>query len=69
MKAKGLKDADQNLQSLQKKTAISCEMLNPFKELATAPQIDEEYLSTLAPLFSVAVGLGLRQAGDRIIPK
>lgn len=56
------------MENVQNKVGVSCQMLNPFKELIIDETIDENMLGTLSPLFATAVGLGLRQAGDRILP-
>lgn len=56
------------IESLESTTNLECQILDPFKELTIDSSIDETMLSNLAPLFCTAVGLGLRQAGDRIVP-
>ncbi len=55
-------------EELEKKTTIQCKIIDPFKELERSEQIDEAYLADVAPLMAVAVGLGLRELGDKIIP-
>lgn len=55
-------------EELAKKTAIPCELIDPFKELERSEHIDQAYLTEVAPFMAVAVGLGLRQIGDKIIP-
>ena len=54
--------------ALEEKSSVSTFIFDPFRGLEVNLDIDDESLAKLAPLFTVAVGLGLRQAGDRVIP-
>ncbi len=56
----GLKESLANLSQL------SVEMFNPFHSIQVDKNaIASEYISQIAPLAAVAIGLGLRKAGDR----
>ena len=56
----GLKESLANLSQL------SVEMFNPFHSIQVDKNaIATEYISQIAPLAAIAVGLGLRKAGDR----
>lgn len=57
------------IEALRKETGVEASFFNPFRNLEIGLDIDEESLNRLAPLYAVAVGLGLRQAGDRILPR
>jgi len=53
-------------QSLESRLRIPLEVADPFQGLAIdEKQFDPEYLSTVAPMFSVAVGLATRRVGDK----
>jgi len=53
-------------ESLEEKLGIPVELMNPFAKIAISEQaFDAEYIEAVAPLFSVAVGLGMRRVGDK----
>jgi len=53
-------------QSLESQLGVPVEMLNPFRQLViNEKEFDMEYLEAVAPLFSVAIGLGMRRLGDK----
>lgn len=59
-KTKGLRE------SLQDRTAMPVELVNPFNGLTLNPKnFADEYLTEMAPHFGVAVGLATRRLGDR----
>jgi type IV pilus assembly protein PilM len=52
-------------ESLRERLEVPVELLDPFRMLnASEKDFDPEYLEAVAPLFSVAVGLGMRRLGD-----
>ena len=51
--------------AIKAKTDVDCEVLNPFINISHDDTFDEEYLKNIAPFVGVAVGLGIRQAGDK----
>jgi len=51
------------------KTEIPCEVVNPFNMIECGDTFDSDYLKEIAPFMGVAVGLGLRQPGDKIMPE
>ncbi len=57
------------LEELSEKTGIACEVLDPFKGLECGEEIDKAYLQEIKAFMAVAVGMGIRQAGDRIMPE
>jgi type IV pilus assembly protein PilM len=54
--------------ALTDKTGIECSLLNPFRGVDHSGDFDSEYLKEIGPQMAVAIGLGLREAGDRVIP-
>jgi len=51
---------------LEDRLGVPVEILDPFRMLnASEKDFDLEYLESVAPLFSVAVGLGMRRLGDK----
>jgi type IV pilus assembly protein PilM len=56
------------LEELSEKTGIVCEYLNPLRGIEVPAGFDKKYLDELNPFLSVAVGLGIREPGDKIIP-
>lgn len=53
-------------ESLHERLGVPVELLDPFRMLSTSEKdFDPEYLEAVAPLFSVAVGLGMRRLGDK----
>ena len=51
--------------SIRQKTNIECEVLNPFLELGHDDTFEDDYLKNISPFMGVAMGLGIRQAGDK----
>lgn len=53
-------------EALEAKLGLTVETLNPFNQLViNEKNFDREYLDAMAPLFPVAVGLGMRRMGDK----
>jgi type IV pilus assembly protein PilM len=52
------------IQAVSEATGIPFEPLNPFRNIAPGKGMTEVYLQQIAPFASVAIGLGLRKAGD-----
>ena len=50
---------------LGEKTGLQCELLNPFLQVECGDIFDDEYLKNISPFVSIALGMGLRQPGDR----
>jgi type IV pilus assembly protein PilM len=57
------------LNCLTEETATECMLLDPFKNLNFSPTLDSEKWQLLQRHFAVALGLALRQTGDKIIPE
>lgn len=57
------------IEELSEKTGIACDYLDPVRGVEIPETFDRQYLTELTPLMSIAVGLGLRQTGDKIIPE
>lgn len=54
------------IEALEERLGLPIEPLNPFQELVVNEKnFDSDYLDAMAPLFSVAVGLGTRRMGDK----
>ena len=59
-RAQGLSD------TIQGRTAIPVEMINPFQNITcNEKNFDADYLKDMAPSFAVGMGLAMRQAGDK----
>jgi len=56
------------LEELKEKSGIECMRLEPFRNLDRSEEIDEKLIEDLAPCMSICMGLGLRQAGDKVLP-
>lgn len=53
-------------QILSERFSTPVEIMNPFRALEYNPKdFDAEYLNEIAPNFAIAVGLGLRELGDK----
>jgi len=51
---------------LAERLEVPVEVTNPFKNLKIDPKkFDTSYMTSVAPMFSVAVGLAIRRPGDR----
>jgi type IV pilus assembly protein PilM len=53
-------------ESLEEKTGIKTEVLDPFKAIMTDEEIRSEVLQKCSSQMAVCMGLGLRKSGDRI---
>ena len=54
------------IRSLEQNLEVPVELLNPFKNIILDPKkFDVDMLQKMAPIAAVAVGLGLRHAGDK----
>lgn len=53
-------------EALEEKIGVPVEMLNAFNLVSYSDkEFDPDYIESVAPLFSVAVGLGMRRLGDK----
>ncbi|MEZ4754375.1 MAG: type IV pilus assembly protein PilM [Bdellovibrionota bacterium] len=52
-------------EKLADKTGVETERLNSFRTIDVAQVLDAESINELAPIMGVAVGLGIRQTGDK----
>lgn len=51
---------------LETRLGVDVEVMNPFRLVQVNPKdFDSEYLESVGPMFSVAVGLGMRRIGDK----
>jgi len=51
---------------LATRLGVDVEVMNPFRLVQVNPKdFDSEYLESVGPMFSVAVGLGMRRMGDK----
>jgi type IV pilus assembly protein PilM len=57
------------LEELSEKTGIPCQLADPLRAIDKGDNFDAAYLKELAPLLSVAVGMGIRSPGDKEIPE
>lgn len=55
------------LEELKERTEVECALLDPLRGIDCA-SLDQNSLKSMAPMLSIALGLGLRQAGDKEIP-
>jgi type IV pilus assembly protein PilM len=55
-------------EEIQEKTDIECEMLDPLRAVEFDDGFDVSYLKQVAPFMAVALGLGVREPGDKEIP-
>lgn len=53
---------------ISEKTSLECSLLNPLRGVKIPESMDSEWVKKLSPLMGIAVGLGIRQAGDRFVP-
>ena len=56
------------LEELSDKTGIECELMDPFRAIEVPASFDAAYIKSLSPFIGVAVGLALREPGDRMAP-
>lgn len=52
------------VEALKSRAEIECSPLDPLKKIAVSSHIDRACLDKVAPLLSVAIGLGMRSSGD-----
>lgn len=51
---------------LESRLGIPVEVLDPFRQIQANPkQFDTDYLQSVGPMFSVAIGLAMRRMGDK----
>lgn len=56
-------------EDLSEKTGVSCELLDPLHGIDVGTQFDKTYLKEVGPLIGIAIGMGIREPGDRVIPE
>ena len=62
----GSAQIQQFIRALERSLEVPVELVNPFKNIIVDPKkFDVDLLQRMAPVAAVAVGLGLRRAGDR----
>lgn len=62
----GVSKAPPVLKALEGRLGIPVEVLDPFRQIQANPkQFDAEYLQSVGPMFSVAIGLAMRRMGDK----
>lgn len=54
---------------LSEKTGINTQLIDPLRGIEKGEGFDAAYLQEIAPTMSVAVGMGIRQPGDKITPE
>lgn len=54
---------------LAQKTGIECSSLDPLRGVQCGSGFDQALLDQTRPFMGVAIGLGLRRPGDRIVPE
>lgn len=55
------------LEEIGEKTGISTAPFDPLREITVAPEVDSALLAEVRSSLAIAIGLGVRQAGDRIL--
>jgi type IV pilus assembly protein PilM len=55
------------LEELAEKTGIECAAADPLRGISIGNGFDAQYLKEIGPLMGVAIGMGIRQPGDRIV--
>lgn len=54
------------VKALEARLGIPVEVLDPFRQIQANPkQFDSDYLQSVGPMFSVAIGLAMRRMGDK----
>lgn len=53
-------------EEITEKTGLPCEYLNPFKGIELAEDFDRKNVEEVAPFMAIALGMGIRQPGDRV---
>ena len=54
---------------LAEKTGLKCSLMDPFRGIDCGDGIDKNYLAEIGPGVAVALGMGAREPGDRLIPQ
>ncbi|BCB95497.1 pilus assembly protein PilM [Dissulfurispira thermophila] len=52
-------------EAMADRLGIEVEVVNPFKNIKISEKLDVSYIREIAPIAAVAVGFGIRRAGDR----
>lgn len=55
-------------EELSERTGIQCATMDPLRGIEVGDSFDPAFLQEVGPMLSIAVGLGIRQPGDKIIP-
>lgn len=50
---------------LSERVGIDAKIVNPFKNVEVPDSFDDDYINSVAPIVSVAVGLAIRRIGDK----
>jgi type IV pilus assembly protein PilM len=54
------------VKTIENRTGVPVEVINPFRNIdIVSSKLDPSYLTSVAPMSSVAVGLALRRPADR----
>ncbi len=54
------------VKTIERRTSVPVEVINPFRNLEVSSKVaDPEYLSSIAPMAGVVVGLALRAPADK----
>ena len=62
----GACDSHRLIHELRERTGIECEIIDPFRKINSASNIDTDYLRQLSLFLASGVGLGIRKVGDKI---
>jgi len=57
------------VEEMSEKTGIVCEYLDPLSGIETPAGFDKAYIKEIGPVLGVAMGLALREPGDKMIPE
>jgi type IV pilus assembly protein PilM len=57
------------VEELSEKTGIPCQLVDPLSGIDTGDSFDAAYLKEIGPLMSVAIGMGIRSPGDKVVPE
>ena len=55
-------------EELKEKTDIQCDILDPLKAVEIGEGFDLSFVKANAPFMTIALGLGIREPGDKIVP-
>lgn len=53
-------------EEITEKTGLACDFLQPFRGIELGEDFDRKNLEEVSPFMAVAVGMGIRQPGDRV---